>query len=251
MSAAPVTPEPLPDLIEEARRLAQAAESENLSMRLLGGVAVALRCPSAARPPLARAYKDIDFAIARHHREGAKRLFEAAGYEANVRFNTLHGHQRLEFVDPANDRRTDVFVDRVVMCHKLDLDGRLEREHETLPLADLLLLKLQVVETTERDFKDAIALLLDHPLDSGGIDPDRIAEILNEDWGWWRTATMVLERTQEFARELEGLDRAEEVRAKVRALLELVEAAPKSRKWKLRARLGDRVRWYELPDEAG
>jgi hypothetical protein len=28
-----------------------------------------------------------------------------------------------------------------------------------------------------------------------------------------------------------------------------VDLATKSRKWKLRARLGDRVRWYEEPEE--
>jgi hypothetical protein len=39
--------------------------------------------------------------------------------------------------------------------------------------------------------------------------------------------------------------------AQARRLLELAESAPKGVKWRLRANVGDRVRWYELPEEVG
>ncbi len=32
-------------------------------------------------------------------------------------------------------------------------------------------------------------------------------------------------------------------------LLDVAKSVPKSMKWKLRANVGDRVRWYELPEE--
>jgi hypothetical protein len=32
-------------------------------------------------------------------------------------------------------------------------------------------------------------------------------------------------------------------------LLEIAVETPKSMKWKLRANVGERVRWYELPEE--
>jgi hypothetical protein len=37
--------------------------------------------------------------------------------------------------------------------------------------------------------------------------------------------------------------------AQSRALLDVAESVPKSMKWRLRANIGDRVRWYELPEE--
>jgi hypothetical protein len=249
VSAPPISAGSLPDTVQEAQRLLQAADG--LSLKLLGGVAVALRCPSASRAPLARPYKDIDFVAERRDREGVKRLFDAAGYEADPHFNAIHGHQRLEFTHPANAHKADVFVDRVSMCHELELVGRLDGPDATLPAADLLLLKLQVVETNERDFQDATALLADHELGPQGIDVRRIVEVLAGDWGWWRTATAVLRATREYAAGLEGFDRPEAVCAAIDALLGEIEAAPKSRRWRMRARVGDRVRWYELPDEVG
>jgi hypothetical protein len=249
VSAPPISAGSLPDTVQEALRLLQAADG--LYLKLLGGVAVALRCPSASRAPLARAYKDIDFVVGRRDREGVKRLFDAAGYEADRHFNAIHGHQRLEFTHPVNLHKADIFIDRVSMCHELELAGRLDGPDATLPPADLLLLKLQVVETNERDFQDATALFADHDLGPQGIDVGRIVDVLASDWGWWRTATTVLRATRDYAAGLEGLDRAEAVCAAIDALLGEIDAAPKSRRWKMRARVGDRVRWYELPDDVG
>ena len=39
------------------------------------------------------------------------------------------------------------------------------------------------------------------------------------------------------------------VRSRLDELWSAVEAHPKPLKWKLRAQVGDRMRWYELPEE--
>ncbi|MEA2331012.1 MAG: hypothetical protein QOH58_1150 [Thermoleophilaceae bacterium] len=235
---------------DEGRRVVGLAGETGLDMRLLGGVAVGCRCPSALQAPLARSYKDIDFIGRSKDRTRIEVLFKAAGYRPEDEFNTLHGHQRLFFWDSLHGREADVFLDSVSMCHTLDLRDRLGVDEPTLPLADLLLLKLQVVEVNERDLKDAVALLSDHPLSGAGIDLDYIAEILGADWGWWKTATLALERVDAYARDLPDFDHAETVGERIKEILARVEAAPKTRKWKMRAKIGTRVRWYEVPDEA-
>jgi hypothetical protein len=131
------------------------------------------------------------------------------------------------------------------------LRRRLEAVPLTLSLADLTVLKLQVVETNEKDFLDICALFADHDLapDDSGVNSSYIADLVASDWGLWRTLSMVSERSEQFALELPGFDAAEIVAERLRRLRSEMEAAPKSRGWKLRARIGDRKRWYELPEE--
>ena len=135
------------------------------------------------------------------------------------------------------------------MCHALRVEDGLADEPTTLPLADLLLSKLQVVETNEKDLRDAAAILADHELAAEAINPTRILSILTTDWGWWRTATETLRKIDAYAASLEGLDRQGNILERVVELLASADAAPKSLRWKLRARVGERVRWYELPED--
>jgi hypothetical protein len=137
----------------------------------------------------------------------------------------------------------------MVLCHTLELADRLTLEPRTLPLADLLLAKLQVVELNERDLKDATAILADHDLQDDGIDAERVVDVLSADWGWWRTATATLERVVDYAGGLDGFAGTARVAERAGALAERVDAAPKSRRWKMRAKIGERKRWYELPEE--
>jgi hypothetical protein len=242
------------DPLAEATRILEHARECGAPIRVTGGVAVALLCQSARRPPLSRSYQDIDFAILGAHQKSVEQLFIDLGYAPEEEFNLLHGRRRLFFSDRNRDRQADVFVNRIEMCHSLDLHDRLERVDNTLTPADLLLSKLQVVETNNKDYLDMVALLVDLPLtedDDRGIDLVRIREICGSDWGWWKTATLVGGRVRQFAHELCG--RHPELGARVighiDTLLEDLEATPKSRKWKLRARIGERVRWHELPDD--
>jgi hypothetical protein len=242
---------PLADPILEATRITDAAAG-TLTLRITGGVGVALRCPSARSAPLARAYADIDcVGLGRERREIAA-LLGSLGYEPDPTFNALHGHTRLYFWDSTNNRQVDVFLDKIEMCHAIDLTSRLDGDPRTLALADLLLMKLQVFETNRKDLTDIVALLIDHPLtsDESGINVSYLARLVADDWGLWRTTTMVMEKADNFAREIEGFTEAGIVHARIREYLQAIDAQPKSRRWKLRAKVGDRKQWYELPEES-
>lgn len=238
MSAAPVA-----DVRVEGERLVAAAAVRGLTLRLCGGAAVAHLCPSARTPPLARPYRDVDVVGLRRERKALAKLLEELGYRARDEFNVLAGHSRLLFWDDANDRQLDVLLDRFEMCHALDLAARLDVNPVTLDPADLLLTKLQVRETNERDVQDALALIVDT---EPGVD--RIADVLCDDWGWWRTATEVLERVVAGAAWLHE-DEAARARAWAMRLRDAIEQRPKSLQWRTRARVGDRVRWYQEPDD--
>lgn len=240
------------DPVAEGMRLANAAQQIGLRLRLAGGVGVAIRCPSAASAPLKRIYNDIDLVGRAADRKPITTLLIDAGYVPDNRFNTMHGARRLLFYDEAHARPLDIFLDVAELCHVIDLRRRLDIAGLTLPLADLLLMKLQVVETTDKDFRDMVALLLDQPFTGGddrGINLHYLAGLAARDWGLWRTITTVAQGVHAYADGLGDAGIATEVRVKVATLIDALQAAPKSRGWKLRARVGERVRWYELPDE--
>ena len=231
--------------------MAEAAARADLPLRLLGGVAIAIFCPSSRRPPLARQYGDIDFAIVGAVKDRVLELMESLGYRGDKGFNMLHGDRRLTFWDERNRRQADAFLDEVNLCHRIDLKRRIDNVPLTLSLADLAVLKLQVVETNEKDYLDICALFADHPLsdDDSGVDSTYIAELAASDWGLWRTLGMVAGHGERFALALPGFEAAELVAERLRNLREDLDRAPKTRGWKLRSRIGDRKRWYELPEE--
>jgi len=243
--------EPLADPVAEGRRIAEAAAERGIPLRVLGGVAIALTCPSARRPPLAREYADIDLTSVGGAKKDAIRLLESLGYAGDKEFNILHGHRRLYFWDKRNQRQVDVFVDEANLCHRIDLKRRIDKVPQTLSLADLTVLKLQVVETNEKDYLDLCAIFADHPLtaDDSGVNSAYIAELAASDWGLWRTLGMVAGRAESFALELPEFEAAEPVAERLRHLREELDSVPKTRGWRLRSRIGDRKRWYELPEE--
>jgi hypothetical protein len=243
--------QPLADLREEAPRVLDAVAGRGLDARAVGGLAVFLRCPSAHRPPLAREYKDLDLVAAKAAARELGACLLELGYVADQEFNALHGHRRLFFWDPLHERQLDVFVDQMEMCHTLDLRDRLGHDERALDVADLLLAKLQVVEVNEKDLQDATAILADHSVAPSGVDPERIAGLFANDWGWWRTGTESLGKVADYADALDGFPAAGVVRDRTAELLARIEDEPKSRRWKLRAKVGERKRWYELPEEVG
>lgn len=242
-----------PDIFAEGRRLLARAKADGVPLRLLGGVAVVLRAPGAVPPALRRECVDLDFATSRGGRGAAVKLFRSAGYEPHTAFNALHGKERLLFFDNAHDRQVDVFVGEFRMSHRIPLEHRVALERDTVPLAELLLTKLQIAHLNEKDVRDTLALLHDHPVgeeDGNTINAVRIAEVCGEDWGLWRTFTFNLAtcRTHLDRYDLPEPDK-EAIASRVDALSERIEDEPKSRAWKLRAKIGERKRWYELPEE--
>ena len=251
MTAPTSVGESLADPGLEAARLQRRAQDAGLTLRVTGGAAIAMRCPSSQMSPLARAYGDIDLVAPVKEARTLTELFARLGYQPDLAFNALHGARRLFFWDPVNARQVDVFLDIVEMCHKLDLTARMHLSETTIPLADLLLSKLQIVETNDKDLKDILALLVDHPFseDETGINLVHISQVTGSDWGLWRTTTMIAERAEHYAQSLDGFVHRDRVHDQVAWLLNALARAVKSTRWRLRSRVGDRVRWYELPEE--
>jgi hypothetical protein len=248
--AAPAANLPEADVIAEAERIAAAALALKVPVKLVGGAAVNLHSKSAREAPLKRKYGDLDFVAPSKQRQAAEKLFESLGYEGDRRFNTLNGHQRLLYLDPVNNRQIDIFIDRMRMCHVIELADRLGGDDPCLTPADLLLSKLQVFEVNMKDLVDSIALLLDHPIadhDDDAINATYLARLLSQDWGLYRTMQLNTARVREAAKELPVP--ADTVNRRLDELWERTEAHPKSLKWRLRARVGDRMSWYELPEE--
>jgi len=239
------------DVVAEGERLIGRAADEGVPLRLLGGVGMRLRAPGELAPAFRRTYADLDFVTTKKGVGATTGLFRGEGYEAQVAFNALHGGERLLFFDNDHDRQVDVFVGAFSMCHKIPLDGRIEVDPVSIPLAELLLTKLQVVQLNEKDVRDALALLHDHEVgESDGelVNSARVAQLCASDWGLWRTITQNLAACRAFADTYDVPDRPT-LDERLDALLGRIGDEPKSRAWRMRAKIGDRKRWYDLPEE--
>jgi hypothetical protein len=242
----------LEDIVAEGERLLGLAAEADVDLRLLGGVAVRLRAPEVP-PALDREYKDLDFAIAKSDASGLDQLLRDAGYNPHVSFNAMHARERALFFDDDHGRQVDVFIGSFRMCHQIPLAERLELDAATVPLAELLLTKLQIIELNEKDVRDTVLLLHGHPVeerDDNAVNAARVAALCASDWGLWRTITANLQRCREHVGDydLSNGDK-EQIAARFDQIIERVEAEPKGRGWKLRAKVGERKRWYDLPEE--
>ena len=245
--------QPLTDIVAEARRLMDAAAQRDVPVRLLGGLAIRLGIPDPQGPVIPREYKDIDLATVRGQGKGVAAFMEDMGYEGDRAFNATNGHSRLLFWDVANSRQVDVFVGSFEMCHVIPIADRLLVDGVRIPLAELLLTKLQVVELNAKDQSDIATILFHHDLaddDAGHINAGRVAKLCAADWGLWRTSKLNVERVREGLG-TSGLSPEQQavVADRLDRLWQRVEGEPKPRKWKLRNRVGDKMRWYEEPEE--
>jgi hypothetical protein len=239
--------------VDEARRVLAAADRDGVALRLLGGLAVRLHTAGELPSGLTREYPDLDFVTSRAHGRPTEDLLAGLGYEPNRRFNSLNGGRRLVFYDRANGRHVDVFVGRFEMCHRIPLEERLDADSPTIPLADLLLTKLQVVTLNRKDALDVATILLEHdvgPGDAETVNADYIADLLSKDWGLWRTSQANVRAIRGLLPSMDVPEPGRELVAqRLERLWSHVEGAPKSRKWKARARVGDRRQWYDEPEE--
>lgn len=233
--------------------MAEAAEREGLDLRLLGGVAIKVRAKDGLHPTFEREYADLDWITSRASSNGVQKLLADLGYSPQTRFNAINGRERLLFMDEENDRQVDVFVGAFRMSHEIPFGERLAIEPVTIPLAELLLTKLQIIELNEKDVRDSLAILNNHPVaeeDGDSINAGRVAKLCASDWGLWRTITANLESTAERSGNFDLPEGGEaRITDRVRALLERIDEEPKTFGWKVRSKIGERKRWYELPEE--
>jgi hypothetical protein len=263
----PSVPRILDDPLAEALRLVDLADGRGLVVRLLGGIA--FRAQSPGWPRDGRPDPDIDFAVRGRDRAALATLLESEGYRPDTQQNALFGMKQLYFVDPVRRRSMDVLVDKFEMCHAFEFGSRLDAMSPTLPLAELLLTKLQIQKLNRKDVLDCLAMLGDHPIGPGDgssdasaaeatINVDRIVALTSNDWGWWRTVTGSVDTIAEFLRagvadsEIDtGRPRRFDLAEQLVALRAAIDEAPKSTRWKLRARVGERMAWYAEPEEMG
>jgi len=244
-------PRILADIRDEAGSIGAEVAAAGLAARLLGGVAFWLRCPSVRSGPFARDYADLDFAVGKTASQPFRAILEGRGYLPDKFFNGLHGATRLYYGAPDGQWSVDIVIDELTMSHRLDLRGQLDGPGPTLSLADLLLTKLQVWEINRKDLGDAACLLADHGLAGGPeqISLARVTAVLGADWGFCHTVERNLGKVAELAAAEPVPGARHDVAAQVRAVRAAIEAAPKSRSWRLRSRIGERVKWYETPEE--
>ncbi len=238
--------------LEAATQIIDTAEEKGVRLRLLGGLAFKKLCPSSVDPRYFRENKDIDLMGRREDSRKIMKIMETLGYKPRELFNKLNMGQRLIYYDMGNKRRVDLFLDEFVMCHKFNFKENILAGTYTLPITQLLMTKLQVVEKTEKEYKDMVVAFHDFDVTSGaeGIRGDEIADLCSKDWGVYTTFWKSLEALLQKTEELQGEERST-VTSRVEKLMRMMESAPKSFGWRMRARVGERTRWYELPNSDG
>jgi len=242
------------DVFSEAMALIGGAQEAGIPVRLIGGLAVRYLTPDY--PPRARDGQDLDVASTSAHRRPLSDFLVSRGYEGDRTFNALYGHKQLYFASPSG-RTVDVLIDRLEMSHTLPFADRIDGMPHTLDPCDLLLSKLQIFELNEKDAQDALYLTSAFEVrpgdEPGTIGLDRFCSVLADDWGWWRTVTLNLDKIRHLSLgEGAGLvpsNRTFDPAEQLERLRHEADETPKSLRWRLRAKVGERKRWYELPEE--
>jgi hypothetical protein len=241
------------DLIAEGRNLVRTAADQGATLRLLGGVAVAVCSPTALEPQYEREYGDLDVVILSRDQKKLDQTLAPTGLKPDDAFNALWGKER-RIYHRDDGLKLDVFVESFTMCHTIPFTPeRLLAEDQTVPLAELLLTKSQIVELTDKDARDLFLLVHDHPItrDDSGINVTRAAQLCSQDWGLWRTVTGTLQKVIDGEHVPPAADATARalVADRLREVIDELKSVPKSRKWKMRSAVGERVQWYVLPEE--
>jgi Uncharacterised nucleotidyltransferase len=238
-------------LVQEGQELCAAAEDRRIDIRLMGGVGIRLLLGDDLTSAYDRPYRDLDIIIRRRQRREVEALLTERGWEPATTFNALGGGRRLLFHDPLSEAQVDVFVESFEMCHTLPLADGLGRPGPSLPATDLLMSKLQIVALNAKDRSDCHALLEACKVADGdhrALEPSRLSGLTAADWALHHTFELNLRRLREGLSAAPAADSGR-ISAALDALAGAMEEAPKTRGWKLRARIGERKRWYDEPEE--
>jgi hypothetical protein len=237
------------DIVKEMYRLVEAANEKRIQLRAIGGLAVQVH-NKKNHPVFAREFGDLDFVVASRQRREFEAFMPTVGYSPHKQFNVLNGDQRQIYYHNETDMKIDIFVGDFEMCHKIPMENRLSADPLTVPLAELLLSKAQIVELNNKDAMDIASLLLNNEVGAGDMDTINlpvIVQLCSQDWGLYKTTSINLQRVEELMNKDDvSLTRPERELVIERAamILKAFEEMPKPLPWQIRDRVGTRVKWY-------
>jgi len=266
--------------MQEATQLVEQAKTKGITLRVVGGLGIAIRCRSyrdfgtklgrVGTGAAQQEYSDIDLVSYKKQRDKVKSFFSETGYAKRRATLSSAASERQIYYHPKGWFCVDVFFDKLMVAnHPIDFAGRLELDYPTITATDALLEKLQIWEAfSAKDLKDCLLLLKSCQVnEEKGIDASYIAKLLSSDWGFWYTATTNLNKIHRFISELERLgpdaginpkqissEDRKEMATKIETLLKAIDDEPKSFGWKMRAKIGTSRKWYnpvERPDTVG
>jgi len=241
------------DHVQEALRIVDAAREKNITLRIMGAVAIIIKCKNflSLHNSLGRRLTDIDLVGFNRQSNGICTIMKNLGYE--VAKDMLIHENRFFFYNPKNRLKVDIFLDRLKMNHTIDFRKRLDKDYPTISLADLLLEKLQIVQINEKDIKDVLVLLRAHPVKEteDGINADYISRLLADDWGFHHTVMANLNKIMLFSKKSGVLDEGDKatIDLAISKLVAAIDHMPKTARWKLRARMGTAISWYNSVEE--
>ncbi|MFO8192885.1 MAG: hypothetical protein R6U08_09025 [Bacillota bacterium] len=244
------------EFIAEAKKIIARTGGKKAPLRLIGALAFHLHCPryNYIHRQWGRIFTDTDFVARSEHQELIIEAYRELGYRDDEMITTLYGHQRLVFDNPETGMHSDIFFDKLDFCHELPLRERLDVDDLTIPLAELFLEKMQIVQINEKDIVDTMMLLMEHPVgeeDEEKINAPVIARILAGEWGFWRTVTGNMEKVLALKTKTDLFDSKEKetIETRLNEIRDYIEREPKSLSWKMRSKIGDKIKWYKDVDE--
>jgi len=248
------------DLQAEATKIVSEAGEAGVTLRVIGSAGIRLHCdaPGELMDLLARPAKDIDFVVPEKHRKGMRRYLESRGYVIDRDLLIAMEGTRYSFTHAQHGTQIDVFVERLNFCHTIEIRTRLDRHQITLPVEELMLAKLQIIEMTMTDMMDVGVILATHRVRDDDADPEAIdgryiASLLARDWGFHHTVTRNLGRITEMIGSSAAIDISPlanaQVHEGVRLLLAAIDGEPKNLAWRMRDKIGERKQWWQDVDE--
>jgi hypothetical protein len=248
------------DFEKEALETIDSADKNGIHLRLLGAVAFRIHCPAHKdmQVSMHRVLTDLDFAAYYKQEKAIDKFFiKGMGYEpqtASLTPGLMLG--RKIYNDPTDTRpHVDVFFDKLNMCHVVSWEkGRLEIDRPTIPLAELMLEKLQIVLINEKDVIDLMMLMREHEIGDGDnevINGPYICKIMAKDWGFYYTSTTNLKKVKSLLDHYDVLSSSDRdiISGRIDELLGAIENEPKSVGWRLRAKVGTKKQWYNDVEE--
>jgi hypothetical protein len=268
------------DLMVEARRIVDAGNAEGVVLRLTGGLAI--RHYAIDLEFAEREYSDIDLIGLKRQVADIGAVFESLGYVENKHVSMATSNGQLQFFVPPDrgaaagpsgpgaggagpydlpvitevppSDHIDVFLDAMRMDHQIDFRDRLEINTYAIDPADLFLSKLQIVNLNEKDVHDIISLVKDVYVDfqphPGVLDLHHVAAVCAGDWGLYIDVMNNIDTVVEHVADYDLVPRdAARVRRTLELAQDMMTEQAKTLRWRLRARIGKRVRWYSEVEE--